>query len=65
MVMNMMINPERTEEYLEKEPRERKLYVLNRQKKILKKNIKEYEEIIPLIKKQIDDINQKIKEVKE
>jgi len=61
----MMINPERTEEYLEKEPRERKLYVLNRQKKILKKNIKEYEEIIPLIKKQIDDINQKIKEVKE
>jgi len=60
-----MINPERTEEYLEKEPRERKLYVLNRQKKILKKNIKEYEEIIPLIKKQIDDINQKIKEVKE
>ena len=60
-----MINPKRTEEYLEKEPKERKLYVLNKQKNILKKNIKRYEEIIPLIKKQINDINQKIKEVKE
>ena len=65
MVMNMMTNPERTEEYLEKEPKERELYVLNKQKKILKKNIKEYEEIIPLIKKQINDINEKIKEVEE
>jgi len=63
--MNMMTNPERTEEYLEKEPKERELYVLNKQKKILKKNIKEYEEIIPLIKKQINDINEKIKEVEE
>jgi len=58
------MNIERTEEYLEKEPKERKLYVLNKQKKILKKNIKEYEEIIPLLKKQINDINEKIKEVK-
>jgi len=59
------MNIERTEEYLEKEPKERKLYVLNKQKKILKKNIKEYEEIIPLLKKQINDINEKIKEVEE
>jgi len=57
------MNLERTEEYLEKEPKERELYVLNKQKKILKKNIKEYEEIIPLLKKQLDEINKKIKEV--
>ena len=43
--------------------KERKLYVLNKQKKILEKNIKSYEETLLLIKKQIDGIDKKIKEV--
>ena len=64
-VSMMNDNPERTEEYIEKEPRERKLYVLNSQKKILEKNIKNYEELIPLLKKELDDINKKIKEVED
>ena len=54
----------RTEEYIEKEPRERKLYVLTKQKQILEKNIKNYEELIPLLKKELSDIIKKIKEVK-
>ena len=48
---------------MKKEPRERKLYVLNEKKKILEKNIKNYEELIPLLKKELSDIIKKIKEV--
>ena len=60
--MKHINNIKRTEEYLEN--KDRKLYVLNKQKKILEKNIKGYEEIIPLLKKELKDINKKIKEAK-
>ena len=53
----------RTEEYREKTPKERKLYVLGQQKKIMEKNIKVYKELIPLLEKELRDINKIIKEL--
>jgi len=53
----------RTEEYLEKEAKDRDIYVLNKQKKILENGIKNYKELIPLLEKELSDINKKIKEV--
>ena len=53
----------RTEEYLEKEAKDRDIYVLNKQKKILENGIKNYKELIPLLEKELSDINKKIEEV--